>query len=285
MKKFLMIILLVISMTLSACSSKDNQELVGEVEENQSTSIENEEVDKNLEDEHIESLEDEEKILDENSEESEEKEKEEESKDSKEKDQLDESTKKIEEKTEELKEKAPENPGDKVLVKTETKKVEPEKKAEAPKVEKANALHIEGKVGKAISLNLDDLKAMNDIIFKGNFYSLNNFGTTAHTEFKGVNLWSLLKSKAEILDSGSKVKIIASDGYEMEFTVEEVKKQDYIDETDSGAKFPIIIAWEENGEEYDLSDGLPFKLVIGQKQAGDINKPQWVSNIEKIVVE
>ncbi len=28
----------------------------------------------------------------------------------------------------------------------------------------------------------------------------------------------------------------------------------------------MIIAWEENGQEYDLEEGPPFKLVIGQKE-------------------
>ena len=71
----------------------------------------------------------------------------------------------------------------------------------------------------------------------------------------------------------------------MEFTVDQVKKQDYMDETNPDNKYPMIIAWEENGEEYDTEEGAPFKLVVGQKQAGDVNKPQWVSNIDKIVIE
>lgn len=262
MKKFLIIIILAISVTLFGCGSKDDKEVGNAELEEDLIDIENE---------------DEEDIQVEDLEESEE---DEDTEDMKDEEELEETAKEIEK---EIKES---------LSNTESEKSEPEKEdkeekeeVESPLEEKANGMYIEGKVGKPLSLNLEDLKAMNDIIFKGNFYSLNNFGTTAHTEFKGVNLWSLLKAKAEILDDASKVKIIASDGYEMEFTVEQVKRQDYIDETDDTAKFPIIIAWEENGEEYDLDDGLPFKLVVGQKEAGDINKPQWVSNIEKIVVE
>ena len=47
----------------------------------------------------------------------------------------------------------------------------------------------------------------------------------------------------------------------------------------------MIIAWEENGIEYDVAYGPPYKLIVGQKEAGDVNKPQWVSNIDRIIVE
>lgn len=262
MRKFLLVMILAISMALFGCSSKDNEEIGDLDKESINISVDNE--DDKLED--IEKSEDE-KDLEEDQEIDEIKDGEE----------LEEIAKEIEDKIEDAKEDSEKAAGEIESGKSEVIKESIE--------DKHNAMSIEGKVGKPLSLDLDDLKSMNDILFKGNFYSLNNFGTTAYTEFKGVNLWKLLDLKAEILDEASKVRIIASDGYEMEFAIDQVKKQDYIDETDETAKFPIIIAWEENGEEYDLDDGLPFKLVIGQKEAGDINKPQWVSNIQKIIVE
>ena len=126
---------------------------------------------------------------------------------------------------------------------------------------------------------------VNTIIFEDEFYSLNSFGTTGHTLFKGVKLWSLLEQKAKISPNASKITLIATDGYSMEFTVNQVKKLDYIDETNPNKKFPMIIAWEENGIEYDVADGPPYKLIVGQKEAGDVNKPQWVSNVDRIIVE
>lgn len=145
-------------------------------------------------------------------------------------------------------------------------------------------LKIQGKVEKELKLSLKDLKAMEDIIFQDDFFSINNFGTKAYTNFKGVNLWKLLE-KAEISSDAGKVSIIATDGYTMEFSIEQVQRQDYIDETNPDKKFPMIIAWEENGVGYDPNDGPPFKLVVAQKEPGDVNKPQWVSNIDRIVVE
>lgn len=184
--------------------------------------------------------------------------------------------------------------------KSEVAKVE-ESKPEAPKSEEAkpatptseektvderkNTLKIQGKVNNELSLSLAELQEFTDIGFSGTFYSLNNFGTTDHTDFKGINLWLLLRDKAGISDSATTVKIIAVDGYEMQFSIAQVKRSDYIDETDQDVKLPIIIAWQEDGENYSINDGPPYKLVIGQKEPGDINKPQWVSNIDKIIVE
>lgn len=148
-----------------------------------------------------------------------------------------------------------------------------------------NSFSIEGKVKNELKLTVNDLKSMDDIFFEADFFSLNSFGTKAYFHFKGVNLWNLLEQKAEIFDDATSVTIIAEDGYKMAFTVEQVKKQDYIDEQNKDVLYPMIIAWEENEVEYDAADGAPFKLVVGQKEAGDVNKPQWVSNIDKIVIE
>ena len=148
-----------------------------------------------------------------------------------------------------------------------------------------NALKIEGKVRNEFFYTLDKLKAMTDIIFEGNYYSINSFGTAKHNTFKGVNLWCFLETKAYILDDATTISIIATDGYQMDFTVDQVKKQDYIDETNPDVKLPMIIAWEQDGDEYSIDEGSPFKLIVGQTEAGDVNKPQWVSNIDKIIVE
>ncbi|WP_326906662.1 molybdopterin-dependent oxidoreductase [Sedimentibacter sp. MB31-C6] len=147
-----------------------------------------------------------------------------------------------------------------------------------------NLLKIEGLVENELSLSLDELKAMTDIIFEADFYSLNSFGTTGYTYFKGIKLWNLLDEVALIKPDATKISIIAEDGYKMEFTIEQVQNE-YIDETNPENKYPMIIAWEEDGEEYNTDEGAPYKLVVGQKEAGDVNKPQWVSNIDVILIE
>ena len=160
----------------------------------------------------------------------------------------------------------------------ESQSAEPEK-ASGPSIQliKTN--------GEIFYMSLDDMKDRSELHFSGSFYWLNSFGSTGHTDFKGVKLWTLLEAMEIVDSSSSRVKVIASDGYSMDFDISQIKRMDYIDETNQDVKLPIIIAWEENGEAYDPSEGAPFKLVVGQKEPGDINKPQWVSNIEKIIVE
>ena len=134
-----------------------------------------------------------------------------------------------------------------------------------------------------VSFTVDELKSLPGT-FEGEFFALNNYGTKAYYRFEGIRLASLLGA-ALILPEASRLRIIAGDGYECEMSITDAIREDYIDEQNPGARYPVIIAWKENGEEYDPSDGLPFRLVIGQRQAGDINKPNWVSNVAMIVVE
>lgn len=282
----LLIIMLVASLTLSGCTSKDESKDVqvdteqeGEMGQSKDEEIEDEEVEDQKDNDEIKAGQEEEQ--EENKEDVEKVEQTEDTEgaeDTKEKDPLEEMSEKLTEKVEQLEQRESEDES------SENNQEKDETKVDDIE-EETNTLKVEGKVENKLQLSLDNLKEMDDIIFQGDFYSLNNFGTTAHTNFKGINLWMLLEEKAKISTEATKVTVIATDGYKMEFTIEEVKRQDYIDETDEEVKLPIIISWERNGEEYDSLEGPPFKLIIGQREPGDINKPQWVSNIDKITVE
>jgi len=145
-------------------------------------------------------------------------------------------------------------------------------------------LKIEGSgIEKAVTLSLDELKSMIDAYYENDYFSLNSYGTKEYFFFKGVKLGALLE-KAGIKENTSGLTFIASDGYKFELTLEQALKIDYIDEQDPDKKYPVIIAWHENGKDYDASKGAPFRLVIGQKEPGDVNKPQWVQNVAKIIV-
>jgi len=139
-------------------------------------------------------------------------------------------------------------------------------------------------VDNALSLSLEDLKTMKEAYYEDDYFALNSYGTKAYFSFKGVKLAAILQ-KAGIKSSATQLTFIATDGYEQQITVEQALKMDYIDEQNPDKKYPVIIAWNENGIDYDPEAGLPFRLVIGQKEAGDVNKPQWVSNIAQIIVE
>lgn len=165
---------------------------------------------------------------------------------------------------------------------------EPNKKEEeatAPKPEDKPSLQVEGSgVVKTITLSLDDLMSMKDSYFEDDFFSLNSYGTKEHFHFKGIKVKAIL-DKAELKSSAKSIKFVATDGYTQELTVEQALREDYIDEQNPEKKFPVIIAWHENGKDFDVKKGAPFRLVVGQKEPEDMNKPQWVMNIAKIIVD
>ncbi len=134
-------------------------------------------------------------------------------------------------------------------------------------------------------LSMDEIKSMEDGLVEDNYFSVNTYGTKEYTHFKGVWLWHLLKEKASLKDHASKVSIIAEDGYKVEYTLEEIKRDDYIDEQNPGAKYKMILAWEEDGRECDTAEGNPLKLVVGQKEPGDVNKPFWARNVKTIRID
>lgn len=146
-------------------------------------------------------------------------------------------------------------------------------------------LQIEGSaVVKPITLSLDELKAMKDYYIEDDFFSLNSYGTKEYFHFKGVKIKAVL-DKVGINKDYATISFIASDGYKQELTLEQASREDYIDEQNPDKKYPVIIAWHENGKDYDAEKGAPFRLVIGQKEPGDVNKPQWVQNVAKIVID
>lgn len=136
--------------------------------------------------------------------------------------------------------------------------------------------------------SLEELKQMNDILVSACYFSRGaekpGWGKTAHTAFGGVLLYELLADHVGLNKSASQVKIIAEDDYTQVFSLEEIKA-DYIDETDSKVKLRMIIAWSQDGHEYDDQTGVPFRLVVGQQFTGDYNRLKWVNQIASIVVE
>ncbi|WP_243153082.1 molybdopterin-dependent oxidoreductase [Sporotomaculum syntrophicum] len=155
---------------------------------------------------------------------------------------------------------------------------------EADPVAEKNVLTIEGSgVAGTTQLTLQEIQGMQLDVIEDDYFALNNFGTKQYFSFKGVSLWQLL-NKVGVKDTAQQVVITSEDGYSVIYTIDEVKREDYIDETNPEKKYKMIIAWEENGEVYD-STQYPFRLVMGQKEPGDINKQNWVAKVINIKVD
>ncbi len=157
--------------------------------------------------------------------------------------------------------------------------------------EKANPaadsfITIEGSgVKNAVELTLGDMQEMTGALVEDDYFSINTYGTEEYFHFKGAWVWAVLEQKAGLKEGAKEVSFVADDGYTVTYTLEEVQREDYIDQQDPEKKYKMILAWEENHEPYDPATGNPFRLVNGQKEPGDVNKPRWVSRIEKIIVE
>jgi len=179
-------------------------------------------------------------------------------------------------------------PADQKTADTEKALQESQKTSEEsqqPKSDDKTSLNIEGAgIENPMTLSLDDLKSMKEAYYEDDYFSLNSYGTKEYFHFKGVKIKAIL-DKAVLKDSAANISFVASDGYKHEMTIEQALKEDYIDEQDPSKKYPVIIAWHENGNDYNPAKGAPFRLVIGQKEPGDVNKPQWVQNITRIIIE
>ncbi|MDD4754310.1 MAG: molybdopterin-dependent oxidoreductase [Desulfitobacteriaceae bacterium] len=140
-------------------------------------------------------------------------------------------------------------------------------------------------VNEKATFTLDELKAMEDGLVEADYFAVNSYGTKGYSHFKGIWVWHLLQERVSLKEDASKVSFIAEDGYKVEYSIEDVKKEDYIDEQNPQAKYKMILAWEEEGREYDMKHGNPFQLVVGQKALGDVNKPYWVRNIKTIRID
>ncbi|NLC11827.1 MAG: molybdopterin-dependent oxidoreductase [Firmicutes bacterium] len=150
----------------------------------------------------------------------------------------------------------------------------------------AGTIVIEGEaVENRVFITLEDLKSMGEGLVEADYFFLNSYGTKGYSHFKGIWVWYLLKEKVSLKENASRVSFIAEDGYTAEFTMEDVKREDYIDEQDPETKYKMILAWEEDGREFDAQKGNPFQLVVGQREPGDVNKPCWVRHIKTIRID
>ena len=132
---------------------------------------------------------------------------------------------------------------------------------------------------------LDELKSMEEGLIEADYFGINSYGTKGYTHFKGIWVWHLLSKQVNLKEDASSVTFIAEDGYQVEYTLEDVMKEDYIDEQTPETRYKMILAWEENGYELAPQTGMPLQLVVGQRESGDVNKPYWVKNVITIRVD
>jgi hypothetical protein len=150
----------------------------------------------------------------------------------------------------------------------------------------ADILLIEGGgVKEKITFTLEELKSMEDGLVEADYFSKNSYGTEEYLHCKGIWVWYLLREKASLKEHASIVSFIADDGYKAEYTLEDVKREDYLDEHNPETGYKMILAWEIDGKENASRKESPFQLVVGQREPGDTNRPYWVRFVKTILVD
>ncbi|MEG1930341.1 MAG: S-layer homology domain-containing protein [Anaerovorax sp.] len=148
-------------------------------------------------------------------------------------------------------------------------------------------------VSKEMTYTVGDLEKMTDGLVEGN-YTMRTLVEPHTDQYEGVSLPYLLQ-KAGVKKEASSVQIVCGDGASMNFTMEEILKEDYINEADTG-KLKVILAFGKNktplvpdkaSAGYVASvgnDGGPLRLMVGQTAKGERNSPKCLQNVSSIVV-
>ncbi len=122
---------------------------------------------------------------------------------------------------------------------------------------------------------LEDLKSKTAGIVSSTYTSLNNFGTKSSYEFEGISMQYLLNNVVSLKSSAKSISVIAEDGYTKRFNLDSNENGIYSKDMYNN---PVLLAWLEDGKSINL------KFVIGQSTDKHLNKPLWVDNIKRIVV-
>ncbi len=138
-------------------------------------------------------------------------------------------------------------------------------------------------LSESYTFTLSELMAMSDGIFTGDYFSRGKEPKTDSNLFCGVKLSYLLASLG-IKGDRVKVRIEASDGYSTTFSLTEVNAL-LLNEEVANLALPMILAFSQEGQILDASEGPPLRLVMGQKGEGDYNRQFWVRNVTTITVE
>lgn len=158
----------------------------------------------------------------------------------------------------------------------------------------ANTLTIKGDgVSKESTFTVAELEKMTEGMVDAK-YTMMTLVEPHTDQYQGISLPYLLK-QAGIKREAKSIKLICSDGVTMNFTAEELLKEDYVNEVNS-TKLKVILAFGKNGTPLVPSktsagytatvgnDGGPLRLMVGQTAKGERNSPKCLQNVSGIEV-
>lgn len=172
-----------------------------------------------------------------------------------------------------------------------------------------NTLTVQGegtRLTEAKTFTVENMEAKQSLATTKDYSFRNSKGTVSQTRYRGIDLYSFLKSTNVGLKSNAdKVLVYAKDNdTPYEFTLSDIRAtyKNTVTETDG---LPVMLAYgsastentdvkdgkplvtNDTSEGYDEAygnDGGPLKLIIGQADAEDVNKSKCVKEVVKIEV-
>lgn len=112
---------------------------------------------------------------------------------------------------------------------------------------------------------------------------LNNSGSTDVDTFTGIYIEDLLKGVAALEDGAAGIVVTAGDGFSSTFSLDYSPSGVYWTDIDGNK---MMLAWSgtESRTNRDIIDYDLPRIAIGQKDADDVNRSNWVSDVVEIRV-
>ena len=101
-------------------------------------------------------------------------------------------------------------------------------------------------------------------------------GSTGENTFQGANLDNLFKDIIGLADEARSFTVITEDGHQKKFDIA------LIDQIDVDGNKPMI-AWQS--DEDPAQEKIDPKLIIGQADADDANKSNWIEHVKEIQID
>ena len=156
----------------------------------------------------------------------------------------------------------------------------------APAGAETETLTIKGDgVEKEMTFSRADMEALNGVIERQCYSSMNNFPTEKTEYIEGAPLKYLLE-QAGLKDTAQMITFIASDGYARTFTVRELldAPRYYFPQTGEKQPAPAMIALKSSPDGFDKLETDDFRLVMGQRANGEQTYPWFVKYLSTIEV-
>ncbi len=146
-------------------------------------------------------------------------------------------------------------------------------------------------------VTVGELEFMQNYIFGGEYCLAKSADEKESAPYRGIDIYEYIRREVGFTAGADTITFKAADGLEKSFSLDEISKNDYINEITGAGNLKVILAYgknekplvpDESSAGYDAAagnDGGPLRLVVGQTEAGDLNSSKSVANVVEIIVE